>query len=57
MSINNSIAISASNLTKRFGDFTAVDTISFEVKTGRNLWFPWSQWSRKKQLPLKCSSG
>ena len=31
--------ISATNLTKRFGDFTAVDTISFEVKKGEIFGF------------------
>jgi len=28
------IAINATNLTKKFGDFTAVDHVSFQVKTG-----------------------
>ena len=31
--------ISVSNLTKKFGDFTAVDTISFEVKKGEIFGF------------------
>jgi len=30
----NSLAILTENLTKRFGDFTAVDAVSFEVKRG-----------------------
>ncbi|MCB0519412.1 MAG: ABC transporter ATP-binding protein [Lewinellaceae bacterium] len=34
-----SIAIQAENLTKRFGDFTAVDAISFEVKKGEIFGF------------------
>ncbi len=32
-------AIKASNLTKRFGDFTAVDAITFEVKEGEIFGF------------------
>ncbi len=32
-------AITAQNLTKRFGDFTAVDAISFEVKKGEIFGF------------------
>ena len=32
--MNNNTAIYAEGLTKRFGDFTAVDAISFEVKNG-----------------------
>jgi ABC-type uncharacterized transport system ATPase subunit len=32
-------AITAQKLTKTFGDFTAVDAISFEVKKRRNLRF------------------
>ena len=28
------VAINATNLTKKFGDFTAVDHVSFQVKKG-----------------------
>src|SRR5215467_13423311 len=35
----NDTAITANNLTKRFGDFTAVDAISFEVKKGEIFGF------------------
>jgi ABC-2 type transport system ATP-binding protein len=35
----NSLSIKAENLTKRFGDFTAVDAISFEVKRGEIFGF------------------
>jgi ABC-2 type transport system ATP-binding protein len=38
MSTNN-IAIEAHELTKRFGHFTAVDAISFEVKKGEIFGF------------------
>ena len=34
MTTNKEPIIKVSNLTKKFGDFTAVDTISFEVKEG-----------------------
>jgi ABC-2 type transport system ATP-binding protein len=37
--MNNAIAIKADQLTKRFGDFTAVDAISFEVKKGEIFGF------------------
>ena len=33
------VAISATNLTKRFGNFTAVDQITFEVKQGEIFGF------------------
>jgi len=33
------IAISTKNLTKKFGDFTAVDDVSFEVRTGEIFGF------------------
>lgn len=36
---NNNIAIKAESLTKQFGDFTAVDAISFEVKKGEIFGF------------------
>ncbi len=35
----NNTAIYAEGLTKRFGDFTAVDAISFEVKKGEIFGF------------------
>src|SRR3954470_22706057 len=35
----NNTAIHAESLTKRFGDFTAVDGISFEVKKGEIFGF------------------
>jgi ABC-2 type transport system ATP-binding protein len=35
----NNIAISSDQLTKKFGDFTAVDAISFEVKKGEIFGF------------------
>ena len=38
--------IETDSLTKRFGTFTAVDHISFEVGEGE-IWFPGSQWRRK----------
>ena len=37
--VNTGIVISAENLTKRFGAFTAVDNISFEVKKGEIFGF------------------
>jgi ABC-type multidrug transport system, ATPase component len=37
--MTNDIAIQANGLTKRFGDFTAVDGISFEVKKGEIFGF------------------
>ena len=36
---NQNIAIKAENITKTFGDFTAVDHISFEVKKGEIFGF------------------
>jgi ABC-2 type transport system ATP-binding protein len=36
---NHVLSIKAENLTKRFGDFTAVDAISFEVKRGEIFGF------------------
>ncbi len=37
--MNNDKVITANNLTKRFGDFTAVDHISFEVHKGEIFGF------------------
>lgn len=37
--MNNEIVIQVDNLTKKFGDFTAVDSISFEVKKGEIFGF------------------
>lgn len=37
--MNNNYAITANNLTKRFGDFVAVDNISFEVSKGEIFGF------------------
>ena len=37
--MNNESVIIVENLTKKFGDFTAVDTISFEVKKGEIFGF------------------
>lgn len=37
--MDNNIAIQADKLTKRFGDFTAVDAISFDVKQGEIFGF------------------
>src|SRR5215813_10919890 len=37
--MKNDTAITANNLTKRFGDFTAVDSISFEVHKGEIFGF------------------
>lgn len=37
--MNNGFVISAENLTKRFGSFTAVDSISFSVKKGEIFGF------------------
>ncbi|HFB99782.1 MAG TPA: ABC transporter ATP-binding protein [Phaeodactylibacter sp.] len=37
--MKNNNAITATNLTKKFGDFTAVDAISFEVKRGEIFGF------------------
>jgi len=39
MNMNNGVVISADGLTKRFGDFTAVDAISFEVSKGEIFGF------------------
>ena len=36
---NNNIAISVKDLTKRFGDFTAVDSITFDVRKGEIFGF------------------
>lgn len=33
------VAVKVENVTKRFGDFTAVDSLSFEVRTGRIFGF------------------
>ena len=43
----NNKAIICKNLTKKFGDFKAVDHISFDVEAGRNFWFPWCKRCRK----------
>ncbi len=37
--VNNNVVISVENLTKRFGSFTAVDAISFEVRKGEIFGF------------------
>ena len=37
--MNRNIALTVSNLTKKFGDFTAVDNISFEAKRGEIFGF------------------
>ena len=37
--MSNSITIAVTDLTKRFGNFTAVDSISFEVKKGEIFGF------------------
>lgn len=37
--MSNQLAITATDLTKRFGDFTAVDAITFEVKQGEIFGF------------------
>ncbi len=37
--MNKEIAIQAEQITKTFGDFTAVDHISFEVKKGEIFGF------------------
>ena len=37
--MNNDYVISVNNLTKRFGHFTAVDHISFDVKRGEIFGF------------------
>ena len=39
MTENNNIAIKSENLTKVFGDFTAVDHLNFEVKKGEIFGF------------------
>ncbi len=39
MSPNNNIAVSVQNLEKKFGDFTAVNRINFEVKKGEIFGF------------------
>ena len=39
-----SAAIEVDKLTKRFGDFTAVDAISFYGQPGRSVWLAWPQW-------------
>ncbi|MCK4977229.1 MAG: ABC transporter ATP-binding protein [Anaerolineales bacterium] len=36
---NNNLAIIANNITKRFGDFTAVDKVNFEVQRGEIFGF------------------
>jgi ABC-type Na+ transport system ATPase subunit NatA len=38
--------IEVRNLSKKFGSFTAVDNISFEVYKG-DFWFSWGKWSWK----------
>jgi ABC-2 type transport system ATP-binding protein len=38
-STNNNIAVSVQNLEKKFGDFTAVDRINFEIKRGEIFGF------------------
>ncbi len=37
--MDNNIAIKADKLTKRFGDFVAVDAITFDVKQGEIFGF------------------
>src|SRR5690349_24979481 len=39
MNMGNEVVISVQNLTKRFGDFTAVDNISFQVNKGEIFGF------------------
>ena len=39
MNMNNDVVISVQGLTKRFGDFTAVDNISFDVNKGEIFGF------------------
>jgi ABC-2 type transport system ATP-binding protein len=39
MTANNNVAIEIINLTKRFGEFTAVDSINFQVKRGEIFGF------------------
>ena len=39
MNANNNIAVSVQNLEKKFGDFTAVNRINFEVKRGEIFGF------------------
>ena len=41
----NKDVIVAEGLTKRFGDFVAVDHISFQVEEGEIFGFPGSEWS------------
>ena len=36
---NNQVTLQVSNVTKRYGDFTAVDAVSFEVSAGRIFGF------------------
>ncbi len=45
--MSSEIAISASELTRTFGGFTAVDHISLEVTTGRDLRIPGCQRRRE----------
>ena len=40
--------ISVQNLTKKFGDFTAVNSISFEVKTGEIFGFLGANGARRQ---------
>ena len=50
--MNKEIAIQAEQITKIFGDFTAVDHISFEVKKGEIFGFLGANGAGK---PLQCA--
>ena len=39
--------VTVERLTKTYGNFKAVDDVSFVVQRGRNCWPGWSQWGRQ----------
>jgi len=40
----NLIVVEVEDLVKRFGNFVAVDHISFQVGGWPDLWFSWTEW-------------
>ena len=50
----NASSIDVRDLTKKFGAFTAVDHISFDVRKGRNLRLPRARTERENRRPSGC---
>ena len=51
----NDVAIKATNLVKKFGDFPAVDHISFEVNNGEIFGFLGPNGAARRR-PFACSA-